>query len=360
MIIEKVDRILSFVGGAYRENEYPALKRQMRRFAAEKPLAGKSVLDCTPLFRNTLLKFVPLILSDCRLTVGISDRVPYDEEILRFLDEVEIPYVRDDTPAEGFDIILDCDGTRSDVTPRIGACELTGSGRYYYQDKDYPVILVDASRIKEIETAIGTGNGFMRAMQELGHEDWKGKRVVVFGLGKVGRGVAYYCRKEGALVTVVDSAEALLRNAADYSSVPMDRVDLVRSAVAESDYLVTATGVRGAMARYGLADLILSGKTEVVNIGIEDEWLDSLPKERIVNGGKAVNFILKEPTLLRYIDPTMALSNQSAADLVTREVAKGIVCPFGDSESRCLDEVIACGLIRKELEDFGFGEDSLK
>lgn len=117
------------------------------------------------------------------------------------------------------------------------------------------------------------------------------------------------------------------------------------------DFVVTATGVKGAMKGYGLGPILRANeKIVVAAIGIEDEWLDELDRGRIVNNGAAVNFALDEPTLLRYIDPTMALSNQSAADLLSGVFTQpGIVRPSRESEKVCLDPVLACGLITDEI-----------
>ena len=105
------------------------------------------------------------------------------------------------------------------------------------------------------------------------------------------------------------------------------------------------------MKAYGLGPLIRAhAQIVVAAIGIEDEWLDELSADRIVNRGVAVNFALKEPTLLRYIDPTMALSNQSAIDLLAGAfVQPGISPPTAASEALCLDPVFACGLIAEEI-----------
>ena len=337
---ETIRQVETYLAGRYEAREYPSLIAQTERFRAARPFAGKSLLDCTPLFANTLLKHVALLAGGADLTVGVSERIPHDPAIIRFLEKIGVPVLRSSTDAtQPFDVILDCDGSRADLAPRVGVCELTRSGIYHYEKSPLPVVLVDDSRIKEIETSIGTGDGFMRAMKQFGYTDWSGRNVVIFGFGKVGRGVAYRCRKEGASVTAVDQKTAPLSP------------ERIRSAVEGCDFVVTATGVRGAMKGYGLGPILRANKKIVVAaIGIEDEWLDELDRGRIVNNGAAVNFALDEPTLLRYIDPTMALSNQSAVDLLSGAVTRpGIVRPSAASEKACLDPVLACGLIADEI-----------
>ena len=347
------------LAGRYEFREYPSLLAQAERFAAARPFTGRALLDCTPVFANTLLKYVPLLRGGAELTVGVSERIPHDPAVVRFLEEIGVPVLRDSAEAAGtFDVILDCDGSRANLVPRIGVCELTRSGVYHYAQSRFPVVLVDDSRIKEIETSIGTGDGFMRAMKKFGYMDWTGRKVVVFGCGKVGRGVAYRCTKSGALVTVVDRTDIGIRFERIRAAAVVDcrDVEAVRVVVKDCDFLVTATGVKGAMKGYGLGPL-LRERAEIVvaAIGIEDEWLDELDRGRIVNNGVAVNFALDEPTLLRYIDPTMSLSNESAADLLAGTfVVPGIVRPSAASERLCLDAVLASGLITDEIRDTVF------
>lgn len=351
---ELIESIRNCLGGRYAEDEYPALRAQTGRFAADRPFAGRALLDGTPVFANTLLKYVPLLAGGADLTVSVSERIPHDPEIVRLLGEWGVPLLFDDAAAvRPFDIVLDCDGARADLRPRVGVCELTRSGLYHYENCRVPVVLVDSSRIKEIETSVGTGDGFMRGMRQFGHADWTDRKVVVFGCGKVGRGVAYRCAKEGAAITVVDRTDRDIPFERVRAAAVIDCRDLaaVRAAVADSDFIVTATGVKGAMKGYGLGPLLrASARPVVAAIGIEDEWLDELDRARIVNGGAAVNFALEEPTRLRYIDPTMALSNQSAADLLAGVFAgPGIRPPAAASEKLCLDPVLACGLIADEI-----------
>ena len=354
---ETIRRIDGHLEGRYDVREHPSLLAQAERFRAARPFSGKSLLDCTPVFANTLLKYVPLLAGGADLAVSVSERIPHDPEVVRVLGEIGIPVLRDSAdPTRQFDVILDCDGSRADLKPRAGVCELTRSGIYHYASSRVPVVLVDDSRIKEIETTLGTGDGFMRAMAKFGHADWPGRKVVIFGFGKVGRGVAYRCVKEGAAVTVVDRTDAEIPFGRLPSATVVDCRDLeaVRAAVAACDCLVTATGVKGAMRGYGLGP-VLRERAEIVvaAIGIEDEWQDELDRGRIVNGGEAVNFALDEPTLLRYIDPTMALSNESAADLLAGRFAKPGICrPSPESERLCLDPVLACGLIGDEIRAF--------
>lgn len=340
-----IEKIKERVGGRYDEGEYPTLLAQEERFRAQRPFEGRKILDCTPVFWNTLLKYVPLIAGGAELTVSISERIPHDSEVVQFLEEIGIAVLRGAASSDArFDIVLDCDGSRAEVAAKVGVCELTRSGVYHYAKSELPVVLVDDSRVKEIETTLGTGDGFMRAMKKFGYGEWEVRSVVIFGFGKVGRGVAYQCLEEGARVTVVDRKDAGLPFARFPRIKALDCNDIegIRAAVASCDYLITATGVKGAMKMYGMGPLIYARKEMVVAaIGIEDEWMGEIERGRIVNNGEAVNFSLDEPTLLRYIDPTMALSNETAAELLAGVYDKaGINRPSAEAERKCLEPIV--------------------
>lgn len=55
----------------------------------------------------------------------------------------------------------------------------------------YPVISVDSSRIKRVEDALGSADGFIRALRSLlPDESLEGRKYVLFGYGKVGLGIS--------------------------------------------------------------------------------------------------------------------------------------------------------------------------
>ena len=78
-----------------------------------------------------------------------------------------------------------------------------------------PVFIADSGRIKRIETCLGTGESYYRAMAQIGYKDWANKNLVVFGSGKVGTGLITYAHKMGAHVYVVtrpDDASDLVKS----------------------------------------------------------------------------------------------------------------------------------------------------
>ena len=347
---EKTTAIYDHISQRYDVAEYPALRRQIDDWRESKPLQGMKLLDGTPLFTNTLVKFLPLLAGGAELTVAVSDAIPYDASLLPLLEGWGVPVVKN-AVAGDYDCILDCGGVHAKLTPKLGVVELTRSGYYHYESSKLPVILVDDSRVKTIETCLGTGDGFMRGMEYLGYREWSGKNVVIFGYGKVGRGVAYYCHEKGAVVTAVDRAEVPV---AEYVTL-IDKNDrkALQAAVREAWCVVTATGVRHALRGNGAAEILRSGDQLVAAIGIEDEWGDELPMERRLCGGTAVNFLLDEPTRLRYIDATMALSNAAVLELKNGNVAAGVHRIPSSVEAYYWQAVEDGGLISNELKGAG-------
>ena len=350
MKTEAIQLITNHISRRYDVAEYPALQRQINDWHERKPLQGMKLLDGTPLFTNTLVKILPLLAGGADLTVAVSDMIPYDATLLPLLEAWGVPVVKNATEGD-YDCILDCGGAHAKLTPRLGVVELTRSGYYHYETSELPVILVDDSRVKTIETCLGTGDGFMRGMEQLGYRDWKEKNVVIFGYGKVGRGVAYYCHEKGAVVMAVDKAEV---PAAEYVTL-IDKNDrkAIQAALREAWCIVTATGVRHALHGNGAAEILRGGDQLVVAIGIEDEWGDELPMERRLCGGQPVNFLLDEPTQLRYIDATMALSNAAVLELKHGRVPAGVHRIPPSVEAYYWQAVEDGGLISNELKGAG-------
>ncbi len=348
--------IFEYVKNFYPGNEYPALVRQAEEWGREKPLKGMRILDGAPVFRNGVTKYAALIAAGADLTIGISDVMPGDMEIVRRLGESGIRIVhatRDyDSAAEPYDIILDCAGAFSHWPSKYGVSELTRSGAYVYEGSGRPVFLADEGRIKRIETCLGTGDGFIRAMEKLGYTEWKDRRIVVFGSGKVGTGIIYRTVRSGASVDVVTDPETLspfvrgmIQGWADFN----DHEKVTR--ILKGAYaVVTATGHKGVVEKYGVNEELISNGTLLANMGVEDEYGDSFPSEAVLNGKRMLNFLLDEPTQIRYIDATMALHNEGALYLLRHPGGNGTIIPPAEIEEAILETTRRNGVIADEMD----------
>lgn len=350
-----IDVIYDGLRKVYRPDEFPALAEQIREWRAMRPFAGRRVFDATPVFRNTMMKYVALLAGGAELTVGYGRGIPHDPATVELLRRSGIRVADDGALDETYDAVLDCAGANADVKSKSGYVELTRSGMYRYRDCAQPVFLADAGRVKEIETALGTGDGFRRGMAHCGYGDFSGRKIVVFGCGKVGSGVVMYAAEGGAEVTIVDDASKVKPPFGTTLVDLADRVGIDR-AVRAAWCVVSATGIRGALA--GTFDLaaLAGGPALIANMGVEDEFGPEIPESRVLNAKRPLNFVLEEPTHLKYIDPTMALDNYGALELLGGTLAPGLNRPPEALETKILDTVRRYGSIAPELTKLEAGK----
>lgn len=332
--MEACEKIISFARERYATSDYAALATQYEQWRQHKPLAGLKILDATPLFANTLLKYRNLIAAGADLTIGLSPFISHNDKILHFA--THDLKIRATSDQGSFDVVLDCAGAFSGSEARIGYVELTRSGIEYYTNCQKPVYLADSSRIKEIETEFGTGESLFRALEYLGFKDFIGKKLVVFGSGKVGRGIRREALIRGCLVCVV-SDPLSIANGEKYDVVDYRNKELVHKAIGDAWAVVMATGIKGALSSTIDAKRVAESSAILINMGAEDEFGESFEPERLLQGGRTLNFILDEPTHLRFIDPTMVLHNYGAQFLTENPNAKGIITPNSVIEENILE-----------------------
>ncbi len=347
-----LDDLKARIRSAYADNEYPVGHFQAHLWAQSRPLTGMRVLDATPIFQNTISKYISLLEAGAELYVGLSHVMPKDDEVVRWLKKEGLPVVTPNDAVDNLDLILDCAGAFSRFRPNIGFVELTRSGVHCYEAANKPVFLADGGRIKRIETCLGTGESYFRAMAQLGYRDWQGKKIVIFGSGKVGTGLITYAHKYGCRITVVTQPNTITDAVKPLINlvVAADDTEAIRKAVLAADAVVTATGVAGALAKTCPAKVFLQSKAVVANMGVEDEFGSELPAERVLQGKRPLNFILKDPTLMKYIDATMALHNAGALWLLNHREAKGMIEPPADLENELLQVCQRDGTIADELQ----------
>ena len=321
--------------------DYPALAAQAERWRVERPLEGLRVLCGTPLFLNTLAQFAALLAGGAELAVAYSDELGFDPAVPDFLAGIGLTayHGADEAIASGiaFDAVLDCSALNKHVPVRFGYCELTRSGVHVYKSEppDKPVFAADSGRIKSIETVLGTGDGCLRGLRHIGF-DPAGKTVLLFGHGRVGRGIEYALTQAGATVRIVDPAQGRV-----FTPALLNGTDLV----------IAATGIRDALAPF--AQLLLESGALLVNMGADDEFGPDITPERAVNRKRPVNFMLSEPTATRYIDPTLALHNAGILELRHSSGASGIITPSDPLEDAILADVRAAGVINAEIDALG-------
>lgn len=348
------DILAARVAQTYASNEYPVLLHQYGAWKSTRPLAGLRILDATPVFENTLAKHAVLLAAGAELTVGINDVMPRNNEVVRYLRDTGVPVMepRDIESLEAFDLVLDCAAAFAELKPSIGFVELTRSGVSKYAGKNCPVYVADSGRIKRIETCLGTGESYFRAMTQLGHGDWRGKSIVIFGSGKVGSGLITYAHRYGCRVTVVTRPSDISDRVRLLCETVIDATDgiAITEAVSTADLVVTATGVPGAATASCPADVFNRSKALLANMGVEDEYGAGVPAGRVLEAKRPLNFILKDPTLMKYIDATMALHNEGAVILASAKMPSGLIEPDNATEERLLSICRKNGTISDELD----------
>ena len=127
-------------------------------------------------------------------------------------------------------------------------------------------------------------------------------------------------------------------------------VDAVIALVRDADFVVTATGVKGALDRAELAEALNKTHAVLANMGVEDEYGPDVPCSRVLAEKKPLNFILEEPTHLKYIDASLAL-HAALGELLLQKVAGGPMDPPTELEQRILSLTMEGGLIGQEISE---------
>lgn len=391
---------------AYEKREYPALSAFFAEWSGTRPFRALRVLVATPVFRNTLLEYRALIAGGADLVVGVAGlgsgadafnagaEMPCDPGIVEVLRGNGIPVIGLQEALEmearcaesgdcAFDLVLDCAGQFSACHPRFGFVELTRSGVQFYEKCEHPVYVADSGVVKRIETCLGTGEGYVRALAQLGYDfcldsgtDGSldagrdtldsgtdgaasgGNKFVVFGSGKVGQGIVLQLLRSGADVHVVTDCSRGANPFLDANGVPVtdcNDVNAVAALVRGADFVVTATGVKGALDRPQIVEALLASGAVLANMGVEDEYGPNVPASRVLAEKKPLNFILEEPTHLKYIDASLAL-HAALGELLLQEAAganknAGPQDPPSELEQRILSMTMQDGLIGAEIAE---------
>ncbi|MEM9461700.1 MAG: DUF3293 domain-containing protein [Myxococcota bacterium] len=304
------------------------MQRAKRRALRHRPYAGLSILHNVPLTMETLFKLEVLLAGGADLTVTSTTFMqpnPKAVEIVRAMDvRLQLEHRFDDM---AFDVCLDVAGELyGKVEPRLGTVEITrtGSLRYRASTPTYPVIAVDDCRVKELETILGTGEGFVRSFIELTHESLTDKTVLVFGYGKVGKGIVRALRPHTDRVTIVDRETLACAEARRAGVRAIDAADTetVQAAAREAFVVVTATGRASVISGHYRADAFRG--RYLANMGGEDEFGDEFCADEVLYDKRPVNFSSSRPTLMRYLDPVFHAHNLGIDLLRMGNLAPGV------------------------------------
>ena len=145
----------------------------------------------------------------------------------------------------------------------LGGTEETTSGRIRLErlrdEMKIPTLVINDSPIKQFaENEHAVGQSVFESFMRITNRSTQGKRVVVFGYGACGRGIAANFRNASSLVTVLDTNPVTLLNACLDGFYVQDR----EKALSGADVVITATGADSVVRGEDLAqfkdDVILA------------------------------------------------------------------------------------------------------
>ncbi|MBS0628464.1 MAG: NAD-binding protein [Verrucomicrobia bacterium] len=294
----------------------PLLRSWRQDAIKNKPYKGIKIYHNTPLSLETICKVEALCAAGAHVVVSSNDfLIPATfSEARKLLDEMGLEYrPKKHADLEEFDFYLDCCAELSDLPPpKCGAVELTRTGALVYQSKktNIPVLSVDNSYIKMLETFYGTGESFLRAFQQLSGKNIQKEAFAIIGYGKVGKGICSAIRKQGGHCIIFDKSssaceKARLQGFLAYS--PLTEEGL--SALNNASVVVTVTGYKNILTQvFPDAEKRLADKI-ICNMGADDEIGEGFKNSKVLAGGLSINFTLQHPTLMRYLDPSFYAHN---------------------------------------------------
>ncbi len=312
-----------FIFEQYSKDVAPFMHRMREEWAVTQPAKGLSIVHNIPLTLTTLLKLECLRASGAELLVTSFSFCEPAPVALEALAAAGIPFRKVQDVEGDFDVVMDCGAELLQTCRgRLGAIELTRSGAIAYEKAapDYPVVSVDDTRLKQLETCLGTGEGVYRAICDLAARDLSGAHLVLFGFGKVGRGIAHYFKDTVDRITVVEADEedrlqvAISRGLAGVSAYNKQDVEELVSA---ADVVVTATGRAGVISGNYNPFAFLKGAI-LANAGAEDEYGEAFAPDEVLFGKGPVNFSQPEPTLMQFLDPIFYAHNIALLDLLAK------------------------------------------
>ncbi len=307
-----------------------------------RPLKNKNVLLNCHLTVATLIIIDMLLLAGANVSVTATDSLTVHEHLLPHLTKAKVPFIPWQKVGQHpqFDIICDCGaGLLGHAKPKLGMIELTHCAASIYKDINFPVITIDNSKLKQLETFYGTGDGFVRALRELSgfmqnisrneiidnlvnndfefyKEDYflenkvffADKRIVVFGYGKVGSGIAWALKEAGVkrrnIIVIEPRAEACEKaRRKGFYVIPLcaSKCEIIKTHLKDAFCVVTATGNENTISKH-FAREDFPENVLLANMGTPDEWGEKFSTSCVLNQKKAINFAIDYPTRIIYLD----------------------------------------------------------
>lgn len=310
--------------------EYAFLDSLKKTWCIQKPLLNKHILLNCHLTQATLEIIKVFLVGGATVDVTCFGNLVKHDKILELLKGMRVTfYTKRGMPRQClrgyYSLAFDCGmGLLGYVEPIVGTVELTHVSPPTDFQHRRPILTVDLSITKKIETFFGTGDGFLRTLiQDVSCRFQynklqaisflKMKKYMILGYGKVGRGLIWALESIGVPrnnIIVIDLNVEVCQEAKNSGLVAatIDSSDMlfIESLVRDIYVVVTATGVQGAVSS-NFDRSIFSSVEVLMNMGTHDEWGDDFSQEEIFYDKKPANFSLAFPTLPCYLDPIFGL-----------------------------------------------------
>lgn len=313
----------------YKNSVMPFLTELLTKAKQDKKYQGIKILHNTALTIEAVLKIEPLILAGADVTVSSIKLLPPQEEALKILQAANVKINLEHQFNEKYDFHLDCCGELLQAqSPKVGGVELTQTGSEIYKQANiaYPLISVDDSSIKFLETFFGTGDGFIRALYKFAGKEMYDKPYVVFGFGKVGKGIIHAlkkCTDNIATIVDVDPTVVSKKSFPNVQFIHGNEKDKVKEAIKKAYCVVTATGVEGVISKYYSFKKQDFGNALLANMGADDEYGKNFIESEVLFEKKPLNFSISEPTTMKYLDPIFYAHNLGIDLLLSRRMQNG-------------------------------------
>ena len=177
-------------------------------------------------------------------------------------------------------------------------------------------------KLKNLET-IGTGYSGVEALCELTNIKIENKKFIVFGYGKVGRGIVKALQKYTNNIVIVEANQSLVNKLNDAGShaILITETNDIRKELKNTFCIMTATGIEGCISNY-FDKKELDG-IYLANMGVLDEFGNKFTNDDVLFSKQPINFFAKEPTLLKYLDPVLYAHNIALDLLLMQKFTKG-------------------------------------
>lgn len=323
--------VLENANRTFDSTNYPFLHQLKKRWLEEKPLQGIRILHNIPVTLETLVKLESLIAAGADLTVTHVDfpGLQPNQAAVDVLTEAKIKFVPQHNQLSGeFDVALDCAAQMihlNTISIKKGLVELTQTGTQRLKDQTlpFPCISVDDSHTKKLEGMYGTGEAFVRAIKEQSPSCIQDQLFIVFGYGKVGQGICKYLMQETSHIAIVDPEpnKRLLAQKRGLIAIDPNDTETLEKLTTQCFCCVTSTGIPNFLSQT-FSQEMFSSTCLFANMGASDEIGDRFNDHHILCNRSPINFSLKHPTLMLYIDPIFYAHNKMAVALVKNAFKK--------------------------------------